>query len=256
MKIHQLSGYIQGIYLVEYDHALLLLDGCCRADVSRLQRFIEQELQRPFSDLKMVLVTHMHPDHAGAAHTLRKRTGCQIASADKDTHWYRGFNGVLMHWIDVVLTLYVGKKMGRKMKYVAYSRKLKPDHHLADGDVVPGFPDWSVLETPGHTDRDLSVWHRDSHWIYVADLFIKLRNKYIHPFPIFHPNKYKRSLQRVHALKAAKIALAHGGVVTMTDESFATLIDHSPPIPRTPLRASILKFKHILRQFKAPKKPG
>lgn len=256
MKIHQLSGYIQAIYLVEYEHGLLLLDGCCRADVKLLQRFIEQDLKRSFMDLKMVVVTHMHPDHAGAAHTLRRLTGCQIASAYKEHHWYRGINGVLMHWIDVVLTLYVGRKMGRKLKYVGYSRKLRPDHGLQDGDAVPGFEEWSVLETPGHTDRDLSVWHRDSQWIYVADLFIKLRRKFIHPFPIFHPNQYKRSLQRVQALQADHIALAHGGVVSMKTAAMDALIEASPAIPKTPLRASILKFKRIWQQFKTTKKPS
>ena len=116
MNIHHLSGYIQSIYLVEYPHGLLLLDGCCRADVAMIRKFIEQDLQRPLSDLKTLIVTHMHPDHAGAAHKLRRLTGCVIVSADKPTQWYRGFNGLLMHWIDMALTVYVAKRLQKPWK--------------------------------------------------------------------------------------------------------------------------------------------
>ncbi len=245
MKIHHLSGYIQSIYLIEYPHGLLLLDGCCRADVHLLKEFIETELKRPMTDLKTLVVTHMHPDHAGAAHKLRKLTGCLVVSADKPTHWYQGINGVLMHWIDVVLTLYVGRKMKKGFKNVMYSRKLSPDTTVKNGDHVPYFPDWSITETPGHTDRDLSIIHHDNKWIYVADLIIKLKHRFISPFPVFHPNQYKKSLIKIKNLEVENIMLAHGGILTMKPSDFDHMIDHSPKIPRTPLRASLLKIKKI-----------
>lgn len=65
MQLHTIKGYIQDIYLVEYPDKLLLLDGACRADIPHLKAFIEIELMRDFADLHTVVVTHMHPDHAG-----------------------------------------------------------------------------------------------------------------------------------------------------------------------------------------------
>ncbi|MGR5470684.1 MBL fold metallo-hydrolase, partial [Vibrio astriarenae] len=56
------------MYLAEYPDKLMLLDGASRADILHLKDFIEHQLNRRFSDLKLVIVTHMHPDHAGAAH--------------------------------------------------------------------------------------------------------------------------------------------------------------------------------------------
>ena len=245
MKVHQLSGYIQSIYLVEYRHGLLLLDGCCRADVKRISEFFALQLNRPLTDLKTVVVTHMHPDHAGAAQKLRKLSGCLIVSADKVGHWYQGLNGMLMHWIDVMLTLYVGNRMKKGIKNVMYSRKLRPDFKVNDGDKVPHFPEWSIVETPGHTDRDLSVLHDGKNWIYVADLIIKIRTGLIAPFPVFHPNQYRNSLTKINQLAADKIMLAHGGVISMQDADFDQLIKHAPKLPRTPLRASLLKIKRI-----------
>lgn len=103
MKIHALDGYIQKIYLAEYTDKLMLLDGASRADISYIKKFITQELQRPFTDLTTVVVTHMHPDHAGAAHKLREITGCNIVSAKRDKDWYSGIDGFLMHLTDIAL---------------------------------------------------------------------------------------------------------------------------------------------------------
>lgn len=60
------------MYLAEYPDKLMLLDGASRADIPHLKDFIEHQLNRSFTDLKMVVVTHMHPDHAGL------RTSCEI----------------------------------------------------------------------------------------------------------------------------------------------------------------------------------
>ena len=150
-----------------------------------------------------------------------------------------------MHWIDVVLTLYVGRKLKKGFKNIFYSRKLKPDVKANDGDKVTNFPEWSLLETPGHTDRDLSVLHREKNWVYVADLIIKLRSRFISPFPVFYPNQYRASLNIIKQCVPEKVLLAHGGILAMQDSDFDQLIEKSPKIPRTPLRASLLKIKKI-----------
>ena len=248
MKIHQLDGYIQCIYLIEYDHGLMLLDGCCRSDVKMVKNFIEQDLKRPITDLKVVVVTHMHPDHAGGAHRFRSISNCQIISANKTHHWYRGLNGILMHWIDIVLAAYVGKRLKKGIRNTLYARKLKADVKVNEGDAVPQFPEWKILETPGHTDRCLTLWHVPNHWVYTADLIIKLRTKFISPFPIFHPNKYRASLEKIKQLNPVKVMLAHGGQLAMSQDDFDHLIQFAPRVPRTPLRATIRKFKKIVRR--------
>lgn len=137
MKLHQFEGYIQDIYLAEYPHGLLLLDGCCRADVDKICHFITEQLHRPITDLKVVISTHMHPDHAGAAHFLKQKTGCLIAAANVPGHWYKGIDGYLMFLTDMLLAKYVAKRKGKPAKYLWYKRKLKPDLYLDDGQAIP-----------------------------------------------------------------------------------------------------------------------
>lgn len=246
MQLHHIKGYIQTIYLVEYKHGLMLLDGCSRADVNTVQSFICDELDRPFEDLKVVIVTHMHPDHAGAAHKLRSLTGCRILSADVPGHWYQGIDGRLMHLTDLLLANWVAGRTGKKKHYIWYNPKLSPDVKLHDGAVVPGFEDWEVLYTQGHTDRDLSVRHIPSGKIYVADLMVEVKGKYIAPYPLFYPNRYRQSLQKIRDLRAQSLLLAHGGEVHLTEQDFANLEDGAPKVPMTHWRSVKSKFKKAM----------
>lgn len=237
------------MYLVEYPDKLLLLDGACRADIPHLKSFIESTLKRPFSDLKVTVVTHMHPDHAGAAHKLRELTGCQLVAAKRDKDWYGGWDGFLMHLTDLALARWMANRLGKPKANLWYSRKLKPDYELSDGDTIPYFDDWTVLETPGHTDRDLSVYCASLNLAYVADLMVEVKTNLIPPFPIFHPNKYRESVQRVYDLQLDTLLAAHGGEVQFTEQALEHLLEHAPKRPITHWRVTKIKSKKLLRSL-------
>ena len=229
----RLDGYIQSIYLVIYPDKLLLLDGCCRPDVAMVLAYIKTTLQRPISDLKVVVVSHMHPDHAGGASKLRQATGCQIVSAQSSKQWYAGVGGQLMHLVDTGLAYYVAKRQNRQFKNLWYPAYLHPDVTLKDGECVPEFEEWQVFETPGHTDRDLSVFHKPTRQVYTADLIIKLRHKFVAPFPIYDPIAYRHSLRKIKDLKPSKVMMAHGGELAIDEATFDQLITDAPKYPRT-----------------------
>lgn len=74
-EIVRLDGYIQSTYLAVYPDKIMLLDGGCRPDVAMVLDYIKTILQRPITDLKVVVVTHMHPD--------RRRRGAKIQRSDR-----------------------------------------------------------------------------------------------------------------------------------------------------------------------------
>ena len=231
--IIRLDGHIQSIYMAVYPNKLLLLDGCCRSDVPMVLDYIQMTLQRPVSDLKVVMVTHMHPDHAGGAYKLRRATGCHVVSANKPNQWYKGIGGQIMHVVDTGLAYYVAKRKGRPFKNLWYSAHLHADITVQDGDRVPGFADWQVLETPGHTDRDLSLFHVPTRQVYTADLIIKLRHKFVAPFPIYDPKVYIISLQKIKDLRPTNVLMAHGRELAIDTATFDMLISQAPKQART-----------------------
>lgn len=257
MKIHVVKGFIQNIFLVEYPDKCMLLDGCSRADFDTLSDFFDRQLGRPLSDLKVVVVTHMHPDHAGCAHYLRRKTGCKIVSCDKPSQWYKGLTGRFAHITDMFLALWVASKMKRPKQNIWYHPHLHPDICLTDQQTIPGFEDWQVFETPGHTDRDLSIMHLPSKRIYVGDLIVKVKGKLSPPFPVYLPDAYKRSIERLQSLGANSVMMAHVGEQALTADDYLHLLQHAPIEPETNKLAIIrmLKGKLLGQQFALRAKP-
>lgn len=232
MKIHTLSGYIQQIYLVEYPDKLLLLDGGCRPDVRVITHFIRHTLKRPLSDLKCVVVTHMHPDHAGGARLLRRLSGCHIVAAQRSKAWYGGIGGLLRYLMDMSLMYWVMYRMKKPLVNVFYSPYLHADILLRHQETLPEFPDWQILETPGHTDRDLSLYHPTTQTAYLADLIIRLPKRFLSPFPVMYPVAYRASLRLIQALPIRRYLLAHGGETTIEKQVFDQLFNHTGDTPK------------------------
>lgn len=232
MQIHIIPGYIQNIYLVQDVAGLLLLDGCSRADVSTVCDFISYKLALPLAALKLVVVTHMHPDHAGGAHLLRRKTGARIACHPRASKWYSGVLGRTAHIIDVSLTWWVAKRLGKPKRHIWYKPVLKADIELMDGQNLPDFPHWQVLYTPGHTDHDLSLMHQPSKQLYVADLIVSVKKRLVPPYPVCHPNQYKQSLKRVEALQPSQLYFAHLPPRTGASVNFNDLQEQAPTLPK------------------------
>lgn len=233
MKIHKIPAYISILYLVEYDHGLLLLDGGCRPDLMVVKKFIEEELKRPFSDLKLVCVSHAHPDHSGGA-SFYQEYGIKVAGTSQCNQWYGGFQGWLAYWVDLFLTYYVASKVRKEEVYqnVIFPRRVKFDFDIVPGQVLPLFSEWKILSTPGHTDNDISFFHEGSQTAYVADNIIALHNRFIPPYPITKPKEYRKSLSLYKQLGVKEFLMAHYGAHRVPEEALNQIIEKVSDKPR------------------------
>lgn len=246
MKLHTLSGYIQHIYLVEDNAGLLLLDGCSRADVDMVCGYITQTLGRPLNDLKLIVVTHMHPDHAGGAMRLRERTGAQVAAHPKASNWYSGIAGRTAHSIDLLLTLWVASRIGKPKAPVWYNPILAPDLMVKDGQRLPQFSDWQVMYTPGHTDHDLSLVHLPTKQAYIADVLVKVKGELVPPYPLCHPNQYRESLKMLAQSQIDTFFCAHVPPTAKADIDFEHVIENAPRKPKNHWHSSKNRIKKKL----------
>lgn len=246
MQLHILQGYIQNIYLVQDAAGLLLLDGCSRADIATVCDYIQQQLALPLSALKLIMVTHMHPDHAGGAHKLRRLTGATIACHPKAPRWYAGLLGRTAHLIDVGLTWWVASRLSKPKRHIWYNPILKPDLLLLDEQVLPDFPDWQVLYTPGHTDHDISLLHVPTKQLYIADLIVSVKKRLVPPYPVCHPNQYKQSLKRVQELAPNQLYFAHLPPREGTSINFADILSQAPTLPKNHWHSMKNRIIHAL----------
>lgn len=214
IRIHSIPAYISTLFLAEYENALLLLDAGCKCDVRRVTSFIKNNLKRPISDLKLVVSSHTHPDHAGGIRTFRKRYGIPVAGPHNLNDWYAGIGGGIQHKIDTVLGYWVASIYNRKFEDMIYGSSYELDFKMKNGMKLPFFSDWTVYETPGHTSHDIVVYNRKEKILYVGDLCLMVNGKFIPPFPVSYPDVMLKSLKKIESFHAEKVLFAHGGFLT------------------------------------------
>lgn len=247
MKIHQINGYIQTLYLVEDKDDLVLLDSGCRSDVERVRKFIEVNLKREMSDLKLVLVSHAHPDHSGGAYLYQQKYHIKIASSSVINNWYSGVIGWFTYLVDIGLTYLVAWRKNKGFENIIFPRSLSIDIELMPDEEIPLLEGWKVLSTPGHTNFDLSFLHIPTKTAYIADNIVGSSGKYFRPYPLVSPQKYKKSLQRYIDLDINHYLLAHHGKNEIDNKVIKSLIDTTPKQPRIHRKSLIVILKHVLK---------
>ncbi|HNX92519.1 MAG TPA: MBL fold metallo-hydrolase [Syntrophomonas sp.] len=208
--LHIIPGYIENLFLVEYDHGLLLLDCGAVSDVKRLEDFCREKLHRSPTEIKLAVVTHMHPDHAGGAVLLREKFGIPLAAHKDLDRWYAGPGGFMQKVIDCALMQSVARRTRGKLEKGLFNSHVQADYLLADGDALPFFPDWTTVLVPGHTSHDLVLHNAKESLLYVADCFLEVKGKYQTPLPVMFPQWLHASYAKMDALKASSLLIAHG----------------------------------------------
>jgi len=233
MKIHKIRGYINSIFIAEYGESLLLMDGGSPADVELIEDFCKNTLKKNVKDIKLSAVSHMHPDHSGAAPILRKKYGIPIAAFYNIDKWYSGPSGWLQHKFDCFMAQIVAWRGKTKIRKVFSQRITRPDFLMKDGETLPFFPDWTVIHTPGHTSHDIALFHEKEKLLYCGDSIINVKNKFYLPLPVIFKNKMRNSYRKLGSLDVKTILLPHGNNIETNNckEIFAymeSLLDEPP----------------------------
>ncbi|MDO4540695.1 MAG: MBL fold metallo-hydrolase [Syntrophomonadaceae bacterium] len=263
-KLHSVKGYLSTLFIIEYQHGMLLPDCGAPGDVARLESYCREVIGRPMTDIKLAMVSHMHPDHAGGAHLLRGRYGIPLAAHYGIDGAYPGFAGLMQHKLERFMTRRMAQLRKMPRESLRFPRMLHPDYRLYNGDPLPFFEDWQAFWIPGHTMFDMGIYHPSDRILYVVDMFNEVKGRYFLPFQVLYHAEMEASIERVSALGASKIMLAHGigqNVMPMDPEQFLALRDQVwlPPnrIARYVYRRTWLSpvWRDYRRQCRAEGKP-
>ena len=211
-KIHQVAGRIGYMTLVEYPDKLLLFDTGSKNDYKRIETFLKYTLRRPMADIRLVAISHVHPDHSGGASELQKKYSLAVAGHPDLDKWYDGFRGRLQQVADVIFSHISAMQNDVPARRFWFNRKVRPDYPLKDGEPLPFFPDWVACHTIGHTTTDIVFYHEISKTLYVGDVIIEINNGYHLPYSLPLPRLMSASLKKLAALEVNTLILPHGGI--------------------------------------------
>ena len=230
MKIHRVKTRLVNSYVIAYPDRLLVIDVAVKCH-RQVLGFIEQELQRPISDISLAICTHDDPDHIGGLTELARLSGAEqgipYAAAAPLKKWANDPAGALVRFATGVREafrarswqMYVNKERDERAKQLAHYQGTA-DHRdtstrqvlLKHRQTLPGFEDWQVIHTPGHSWDSCCYFHADSGSLISGDTLLgsaKLKRLVV---PSIYSNKRQTlaSLKRLGKLKIQAVYPGHG----------------------------------------------
>lgn len=165
------------VFFVRSDDAWVLVDAGWQGDLARIEAAAEMHMAGAPA---AIILTHDHPDHAGAACRLAQRWGCRVFVHHAELAIARGsFAAMWRHAgpLDRYLILPAISALGRRRRDVMLERNslasvvdvLEPD------GVVPYLPGWRWVHTPGHTPGHVSFFREADRVLITGDALVTLQ---------------------------------------------------------------------------------
>jgi len=160
------------------------------------------------SEIKYILLTHAHKDHAGSAAQLKEATGASVIAHALDAEIME--SGVRQRPMTpspgllnlILFQLFVKDLLG--------VRPVKVDRCVVDGETLQELDGLEVIHTPGHSAGQIAFfWPRDGGLLFVGDaaantLGLRLSISYE------DLQLGKKTLARLAALPFSKACFGHG----------------------------------------------
>lgn len=132
------------VYLI-YGKKICLIDTGVSSSEKIIFDYVRKTGRSP-DEISMIVLTHSHPDHIGAAHAIKRATGCGIAAHSKERSWIQ----------DVELQ---SRERPVPGFHSLVGGSVEVDRVLEEGDVLDhgNGVNLEVFHTPGHSIGSISL---------------------------------------------------------------------------------------------------
>lgn len=234
MIVHLVKTRYSNSYVIEDGEFMFVIDVAMRCDGFVL-KFISDNLKRDIQDVGLVACTHDDPDHIGgivplarACHAnsaiphASKRSGLKlmrnplgpmvkIATATKEVFSERARN------------MYLNPERKSRYEHVPNlhledehaQRFVLPKSRLTHGMLLPGFPDWKVIHTPGHSWDSVCFFHGPSRSLMTGDTLLGSGQKghLVRPAIYDNPRAMRHTIKLLRDLEPRTAYPGHGSVM-------------------------------------------
>lgn len=236
MKIHLVKTRLVNSYIVEYPDRLLVIDVAIKCH-RYVMGFIDQQLKRPISDVALVVCTHDDPDHIGGVFALASLCSAEVAipyAAKRNFNkWFNNPYGPFVRMMtssrEMLLPrawqMYLSPqrnraaqrqfKLNTEQKFDKSASSIEADYRLKDGETLPGFDEWQVVHTPGHSWDSICFFHVQSASLVTGDTLLGSAQKGL-VVPSIYASRSQTlvSLEKLAQLNIHSVYPGHGNIIT------------------------------------------
>jgi glyoxylase-like metal-dependent hydrolase (beta-lactamase superfamily II) len=167
------------VYVVLAGRSAVLVDAGWAGDATRIQAAV-RTLLGPERVPSAIVLTHVHPDHAGSARALAETWRCPILVhpaecpvATGDFAAMQRDAGPLDRWVILPAMRAIGTR--RRERVLAAGSLAGLTRELPSDGKVPALDGWTWLATPGHTRGHVALVRETDRVVLTGDALVTLR---------------------------------------------------------------------------------
>lgn len=162
------------LYLVRSGTTWAMVDCGWAGSAEPVRRAVEQELGNGITP-GAILLTHIHPDHSGAAGALARTWEVPVYVHQPELPMAAGkyipeFSMPLDRWIIAPLLWSLPARTRRRIE--ASGDITDVARSLPRDGGIPGLPGWAAIPTPGHTPGHVAYWRAGDGVLLTGDAVV------------------------------------------------------------------------------------
>lgn len=207
-NIHQIGLGGVNAFLFESD-GLVLIDTGYQNSWPKIHSYLST-IGFSSSDIRQIIVTHLHTDHTGSLAKIKKETGATVymhvtdAKLLADGKSFRENYEITPGVINKIIHRFMIKNVPKHVEPV------KADKHIKDGDLLPIGAGLKAIHVPGHCEGQLALIYEDYGGVlFAADSFGNMFTLSLSP--IYEDlEQGKRDLVKLSELNFENAVFGHG----------------------------------------------
>ena len=236
------GGGFARCYVIAEEEGLLVVDVGSIGQAEDVVQFISHQLGRALEQIKYIIATHFHIDHIGGiGHLLQnagektqvvfhRRVGDYMRGSKTlslQKNWLTGLFPAALHsdryvgrWGHLRFESLAGIPLPGLRRLVNLPYRAEKIHYLKYGTATRqplGFGQWDVLETPGHTEDSVSLYHESSAELICGDLILNFEKDgsgYANPFYCNKDLMLKTYRDLCRSIRPERIYPGHGEIIS------------------------------------------
>lgn len=196
------------------------------SDEQSISKRLEMLRGVPGLNLRYIVITHHHFDHASGAHKLREATGARVVMHEHEAEL---LDRAALEELpsDVEVPEEAKAWHDRTVEWRLEASKGKADLLVQDGaELQVGSLTLRMVHTPGHTAGHLSPFLEEGRVLFAGDNVLGVGTTVVPPPPHGDMAQYVESLGKMQSLNAEVMCCGHGPAVKEPNRKLQELIDH------------------------------